>query len=101
MLFSLLLCDKRRLSIDGSCFDRFDDEASGLFDLCSWLRSPHEARISSFFRSSMRQAAVGESRLSVAAGEIFRADAGEPRGLLWLLHNISFSSHFVGSRCVS
>lgn len=36
MLFSLLLCccdSRRRLSIDGSCFDRFDDDASGLLDL--------------------------------------------------------------------
>lgn len=49
----------------------------------------------------MSEMAVGESRFSEDNGEIFRADAGEPRRGLWLLHNISFSSHFVGSRCVS
>lgn len=49
----------------------------------------------------MSETAVGESRFSDDNGEIFRADAGEPRRGLWLLHNISFSSHFVGSRCVS
>lgn len=47
----------------------------------------------------MSEAAVGDSRC-LDNGEKFRADAGELLGL-WLLHNISFSSLFVDSRCGS
>jgi hypothetical protein len=95
-LFSLLL-HRRRLSEDGSRFDRFDDEARGLLDLCCLFRSELDVRISSFFTSSISDAAVGESRFN-NNGELIRAAA---ELFLGLLHNFSFSSLWDVSCCVS
>lgn len=81
VLFSLLLCDNRTFSVDGSGRDRLLLDASGLLDLLKRLRSVLDVRISSFLMSSA--ISVGESRLmnGVCCCELqlFRE----------LLHNIS------------